>query len=58
MTTSRPAVREGRADSAARFVPPGAGLDELKAAAAGCTACPLYKHATQTVFGEGRPGRG
>ena len=25
----------------------------LRAAAAGCTACPLYAHATQTVFGEG-----
>ena len=30
-------------------------LAELRAAAAGCTACPLYKNATQTVFGEGRP---
>jgi DNA polymerase len=28
-------------------------IDELRAAAAGCTACPLYKSATQTVFGEG-----
>jgi uracil-DNA glycosylase len=42
------------ADSAARFVPPGAGLEELKAAAAGCTACPLHERGTQTVFGEGR----
>jgi uracil-DNA glycosylase len=25
----------------------------LRAAAAGCTACPLYRDATQTVFGEG-----
>jgi uracil-DNA glycosylase len=25
----------------------------LRAAAAGCTACPLYRNATQTVFGEG-----
>jgi len=25
----------------------------LRAAAAHCTACPLYAHATQTVFGEG-----
>jgi uracil-DNA glycosylase len=30
-------------------------LDELRAAAAGCTACPLYQNATQTVFGEGPP---
>jgi uracil-DNA glycosylase len=28
-------------------------LDELREAAADCTDCPLYKHATQTVFGEG-----
>ena len=28
-------------------------LAELRAEAAHCTACPLYKHATQTVFGEG-----
>ena len=34
-------------------VPEGAGLDDLKAAAAGCTACDLYRDATQTVFGEG-----
>jgi len=28
-------------------------LAELRAAAAHCTACPLYEDATQTVFGEG-----
>jgi uracil-DNA glycosylase family protein len=28
-------------------------LDELAAAAATCTACPLYRDATQTVFGAG-----
>ncbi len=28
-------------------------LAKLRAEAAHCTACPLYKHATQTVFGEG-----
>jgi uracil-DNA glycosylase family protein len=33
--------------------PPGAGLEELREAAAHCTACDLYKDATQTVFGEG-----
>jgi DNA polymerase len=31
-------------------------LTRLREAAAHCTACPLYKHATQTVFGEGRKG--
>jgi len=33
-------------------VPAGA-LATLRRAAAGCTACPLYRHATQTVFGAG-----
>ena len=28
-------------------------LEELRTAAAGCTACDLYKTGTQTVFGEG-----
>lgn len=31
----------------------GATLDELEEAARGCTACHLYRNATQTVFGEG-----
>ena len=30
-----------------------ASLDELRAAASGCTRCHLYERATQTVFGEG-----
>ena len=30
-------------------------IDQLRAAAAGCTRCPLYLPATQTVFGEGPP---
>jgi uracil-DNA glycosylase len=30
-------------------------LDELAAAAAGCRACPLWRDATQMVFGEGPP---
>jgi DNA polymerase len=33
--------------------PTGVGLDGLRAAAAGCTACELWEPATQTVFGEG-----
>jgi len=40
-------------EGAAPFVPAGAGLGELKAAAARCTGCDLYRHATQTVFGRG-----
>ncbi|HET8575883.1 MAG TPA: UdgX family uracil-DNA binding protein [Methylomirabilota bacterium] len=30
-------------------------LDALRRSAASCTACDLYKRATQTVFGEGNP---
>src|SRR6266571_5255494 len=33
--------------------PPTSSLKVLAETAAGCTACPLYKNATQTVFGEG-----
>lgn len=29
-------------------------MARLRESAAGCTGCDLYKHATQTVFGEGR----
>jgi uracil-DNA glycosylase len=40
-------------DDASRFIPPRADLPRLQKAAAGCTACHLYKLGTQTVFGEG-----
>jgi uracil-DNA glycosylase family protein len=33
--------------------PKGVGLDGLRAAAAGCRACELWRPATQTVFGDG-----
>jgi uracil-DNA glycosylase family protein len=33
--------------------PTGVGLDEVRAAAHDCRACPLWEPATQTVFGEG-----
>ena len=39
--------------SAAGLLPNEPDLAHLRAAAAGCTACPLYQNATQTVFGEG-----
>lgn len=42
-TTPRPSTRTGKHSIAA-----------LRADAAHCRACPLYKNATQTVFGEGR----
>jgi DNA polymerase len=40
-------------ETAAPLVPDDPTLPRLREAAAGCTACPLYKTATQTVFGEG-----
>ena len=39
--------------SAARFVPESRSLRALRQAAAGCRGCPLWRDATQTVFGEG-----
>jgi DNA polymerase len=36
-----------------RLIPDRPTLPRVRAAARGCTACDLYKHATQTVFGEG-----
>lgn len=37
------------------LVPLDATLEELTKAAKNCQACDLWKHATQTVFGEGSP---
>jgi DNA polymerase len=42
------------AESAASFLPARRTLPALRAAAAGCRGCPLYRNATQTVFGEGK----
>jgi DNA polymerase len=36
-------------------VPETGHLDAVRKAAMACTACPLYRHATQTIFGEGSP---
>jgi len=41
------------ADSAHPFVPPGAGLDELRAALPGCEGCELHRDSTRPVMGEG-----
>ena len=35
------------------LIPNEPDLEGLREAAAECTACPLYRNATQTVFGEG-----
>jgi DNA polymerase len=48
-----PRADEAGGEGAAPFVPAGAGLAELKAAAARCKGCDLFRHATQTVFGRG-----
>jgi len=39
--------------SAAEFLPPRPTLTALRKASAGCRGCPLWKDATQTVFGKG-----
>jgi uracil-DNA glycosylase len=39
--------------TAAALIPDRPTLKTLRARAADCTACPLYRNATQTVFGEG-----
>ncbi len=39
--------------TAAPLIPPKPTLPKLRAAAAGCRACDLWKRGTQTVFGEG-----
>lgn len=50
---------EGFAETAAHYMPASGeqsdrgSLESLREAAAGCKACHLYQHATQTVFGEG-----
>ena len=38
------------------MIPERPTVEKLAAAAQGCTACDLYKNATQAVFGEGRRG--
>jgi DNA polymerase len=38
---------------AKRINDPERAIEELAAEAKGCTRCPLYRNATQTVFGEG-----
>lgn len=49
-------MKAGGAGSAADFIPPRPTLGSLRAAAAGCRGCGLWRNATQTVFGEGPSG--
>jgi DNA polymerase len=44
---------DGEFPTASAFLPESRSLPRLRDAAAGCRGCPLYKNATQTVFGEG-----
>lgn len=48
-----PSLRRGAIGTAAALIPPRPTLKSLRPRAAHCTACPLYRRATQTVFGEG-----
>jgi len=43
----------GETGSATDFLPERLSLAALRGAARGCTACPLWRTGTQTVFGEG-----
>jgi uracil-DNA glycosylase family protein len=40
-------------NDATPFLPEQRTLSSLREAAAGCRGCPLWRHATQTVFGDG-----
>src|SRR4051812_3973483 len=42
--------------SAAVYVPKTGDLERLQRSAQACKGCDLYRHATQTVFGEGPVG--
>ena len=42
--------------TAGPLIPPKPTLRDLAEAAKQCQACPLWRHATQTVFGRGKPG--
>src|SRR5437867_7876975 len=42
-------------DTAAPLVPENPTIPKLRAAAADCKGCDLWKRGTQTVFGEGGP---
>lgn len=53
MRKSRSAAETEAFVTAAPFIPEQPTLAKLRRAATGCQGCDLYKHATQTVFGEG-----
>jgi DNA polymerase len=47
-------LRSDSDGAAAGLIPERPTLRTLREAAAGCRACPLWQHGTQTVFGDGR----
>jgi DNA polymerase len=47
-------LRWSEPNDATPFLPERRSLTSLREAAAGCRGCPLWRKATQTVFGEGR----
>jgi uracil-DNA glycosylase family protein len=47
-------VPEQEPNDATPFLPERSSLKALREASAGCRGCHLWRHATQTVFGEGR----
>ncbi len=49
----RRAPKEDRMSASEAAGLPGSAIEQLRADAAGCKACPLWEHATQTVFGQG-----
>jgi len=49
-----PTRKSSSKSSASDFIPEQLTLPSLKAAAANCKACDLWKKGTQTVFGDGR----
>ena len=57
-TRSRSTQKPARTDADAHpaEVPPTRDLTIVREASLTCTACPLYRNATQTVFGEGPRG--
>jgi uracil-DNA glycosylase len=53
MTQPRSKLQRSEPNDATEFVPTRRSLRSLREAAAGCRGCHLWRHATQTVFGEG-----
>jgi uracil-DNA glycosylase family protein len=50
---TRPMTKPPEKSGARNLIPSEATIAALRAAATNCTACHLYRNATQTVFGEG-----